>query len=343
MLSLRYCVPLIPTRVQSIRAPKSLKSFIVCEQKGPRQRYPRVWKSKTRIGTISKAAKLVDCVKGLSNVKEEVYGALDSFVAWDLEFPLITVKKALRTLQYEQEWKRIIQVAKWMLNKGQGRTMGTYFTLLNALAEDQRLDEAEELWNKLFMKYLEGMPRKFFDKMMSIYYKRDMHDKMFEIFADMEELGVQPSASIVNMVGKVFQHRGMLDKYEKLKSKYPPPKWEFKYIKGKRVKIRAKQYREYDGEWRSDGEGEGYTSSDEMDERRGTYKNDDDDDDDDADQQDENNDQDDLEDQAPAMVSNDLGKRDTYSYSPDEDVSRNDEVGLVSYQQSEEVDANRGQ
>ncbi|CAN1751495.1 hypothetical protein LINPERHAP1_LOCUS4354 [Linum perenne] len=85
MLSLRYCVPLIPTRVQSIRAPKSLKSFIVsffflqlleslrsfqwmlnaliqvCEQKGPRQRYPRVWKSKTRIGTISKAAKLVDC------------------------------------------------------------------------------------------------------------------------------------------------------------------------------------------------------------------------------------------------------------------------------------------
>ncbi|CAN1158605.1 Pentatricopeptide repeat-containing protein At4g21190 [Linum perenne] len=337
MLSLRYCVPLIPTRVQSIRAPKRLKSFIVCEQKGPRQRYPRVWKSKTRIGTISKAAKLVDCVKGLSNVKEEVYGALDSFVAWDLEFPLITVKKALRTLQYEQEWKRIIQVAKWMLNKGQGRTMGTYFTLLNALAEDQRLDEAEELWNKLFMKYLEGMPRKFFDKMMSIYYKRDMHDKMFEIFADMEELGVQPSASIVNMVGKVFQHRGMLDKYEKLKSKYPPPKWEFKYIKGKRVKIRAKQYREYDGEWRGDGEGKGYTSSDEMDERRGTYKNDDDDDDD----QDKNNDQDDLEDQAPAMISNDLGKTDAYSYSPNEDLSRNDEVGFVSYQQSEELDDNR--
>ncbi|CAI0402989.1 unnamed protein product [Linum tenue] len=69
----------------------------------------------------------------------------------------------------------------------------------------------------------------------------------------MEELGVQPSVSIVNMIGTVFQHRGMLDKYEKLKAKYPPPKWEFRYIKGKRVRIRAKHYREYESE--SGGEG----------------------------------------------------------------------------------------
>lgn len=43
-------------------------------------------------------------------MKEEVYGALDSFIAWELEFPLITVKKALKTLEHEKEWKRIIQV-----------------------------------------------------------------------------------------------------------------------------------------------------------------------------------------------------------------------------------------
>jgi hypothetical protein len=49
-------------------------------------------------------------IKGLSNVKEEVYGALDSFVAWELEFPLIVVKKALKKLEDEKEWKRIIQV-----------------------------------------------------------------------------------------------------------------------------------------------------------------------------------------------------------------------------------------
>lgn len=45
-------------------------------------------------------------------MKEEVYGALDSFVAWELEFPLISVKKALKTLEEEQEWKRIIQVTE---------------------------------------------------------------------------------------------------------------------------------------------------------------------------------------------------------------------------------------
>jgi hypothetical protein len=69
-----------------------------------------------------------------------------------------------------------------MLSKGQGKTMGSYFTLLNALAEDDRLDEAEELWTKLLMQYTESLPRRFFDKMISIYCKRNMHDKMFEVF-----------------------------------------------------------------------------------------------------------------------------------------------------------------
>lgn len=60
--------------------------------------------------------------------------------------------------------------------------MGSYFTLLNALAEDGRIDEAEELWMKLFSENLESMPRIFFDKMISIYYSKGMHDKMFEVW-----------------------------------------------------------------------------------------------------------------------------------------------------------------
>ncbi|OAY30322.1 pentatricopeptide repeat-containing protein At4g21190 [Manihot esculenta] len=246
MLCLRPPLPVISSRLEVTTFSNNTGSVVVCALKGPRPRYPRVWKSRTRIGTISKSAKLVDCIKGLSNVKEEVYGALDSFVAWELEFPLIAVKKALKTLENEQEWKRIIQVIKWMLSKGQGRTMGTYFTLLNALAEDGRLDEAEELWTKLFSENLESMPRVFFNKMIAIYYKRDMHEKMFEIFADMEELGVRPNVAIVNMMGNVFKKLGMLDKYHKLKKKYPRPKWEYKYIKGKRVRIRAKEVDEFD-------------------------------------------------------------------------------------------------
>lgn len=56
----------------------------------------------------------------------------------------------------------------------------------------------------------------------------------------MEELGIRPSVAIVSMVGKVFQELGMLDKYKKLHRKYQQPKWEYRYIRGKRVKIQAK-------------------------------------------------------------------------------------------------------
>lgn len=46
--------------------------------------------------------------------------------------------------------------------------------------------------------------------------------------------------AIVTMMGDVFQKLEMLDKYKKLKKKYPPLKWEYRYIKGKRVKIWTK-------------------------------------------------------------------------------------------------------
>ncbi|KAB2011534.1 hypothetical protein ES319_D09G027600v1 [Gossypium barbadense] len=158
MLCCRYALPLVTKRLESIKINQRPRNTVVCAAKGPRPRYPQIWKSRNRIGTVSKSAKLVTCVKQLSNVNEEVYGALDLFIAWELEFPLIT-----------------------MLSKGQGRTMGTYFTLLNALAEDGRLEEAEELWVKLFSDNLESTPSIFFDKMISIYYHKDMHEKMFEL------------------------------------------------------------------------------------------------------------------------------------------------------------------
>ncbi|KAK3161987.1 hypothetical protein QOZ80_1BG0083890 [Eleusine coracana subsp. coracana] len=219
--------------------PQKFNSVVVCGARGPRPRYPRVWKTRKKIGTISKSQKLVECIKELSNVKEEVYGTLDSFVAWELEFPLIVVKKALKTLEDEREWKRIIQVIKWMFNKGQGKTIGSYYTLLNALIEDGRVEEAEELFQKIFLRYMEGLPRSFFMRMISLYYNLGSYDKMFEVFADMEELGVRPEGSIIRMLGDVFQKLGMMDKYEKLKKKYPPPKWEYRYIKGKRIRMRV--------------------------------------------------------------------------------------------------------
>ncbi|RYR00016.1 hypothetical protein Ahy_B07g088064 isoform B [Arachis hypogaea] len=263
MHALRVSPLLIAKTFQAMGIPSSTRSPAVCAAKGPRPRYPRVWKTHKRVGTINKAAKLVETIRQLSNVKEEVYGALDSYVAWELEFPLITMKKALKTLEDQQEWKRVIQVlkqrnfihvTKWMLSKGQGRTMGSYFTLLSALAEDDRIDEAEELWTKLLMQYMESLPRKFFDKMISIYYKRGMYDKMFEVFADMEELGVHPNLTVVQVIGGVFKEVGMLDKYEKLHQKYPPPRWKYRYVKGgRRIKVKVSG-QPYQGNYREGNE-----------------------------------------------------------------------------------------
>ena len=63
----------------------------------------------------------------------------------------------------------------------------------------------------------------------------------------MEELGIKPNVAIVNMMGNVFLKLGMVEKYKKLKKKYPPPKWEYRYIKGKRVRIRSKHFDQVDG------------------------------------------------------------------------------------------------
>ena len=46
----------------------------------------------------------------------------------------------------------------------------------------------------------------------------------------MEELGIRPTVPIVTMVGNVLKELGMMDKYKKLKKKYPPPKWEYRYM-----------------------------------------------------------------------------------------------------------------
>lgn len=205
---------------------------------GQRPRKYRVKNIRTKRGMVSKGERLVDCVKGMSSAKEEVYSALDAFIAWDLEFPLIAVKKALKTLEAEKEWKRIIQVTKWMFSKGQGKTLGNYFVLLNALAEEGRIEEAEELWKKLLIENLENMPRVFFARIISMYERNNMTEKLLEVFADMEELGIRPDYSTVLRVAKIFKELGMLDKHDKMLEKYPRPKWEYHYCKGKRVKRR---------------------------------------------------------------------------------------------------------
>lgn len=46
----------------------------------------------------------------LPNEKEAVYRALDKWTAWETEFPLIAVAKALKILRKRGLWVRVIQV-----------------------------------------------------------------------------------------------------------------------------------------------------------------------------------------------------------------------------------------
>lgn len=69
-----------------------------------------------------------------------------------------------------------------MLSKGQGKTMGNHYLLLDALAQEQRIEEAEELWNQIFKRHLEYVPRMFFTRVITMYEQNNMPDKLIEVF-----------------------------------------------------------------------------------------------------------------------------------------------------------------
>ncbi|KAK9288936.1 hypothetical protein L1049_017407 [Liquidambar formosana] len=55
---------------------------------------------------------LISTLVDLKDSKEAVYGALDAWVAWEQNFPIASLKRALLVLEKEQQWHRIVQ-DKW--------------------------------------------------------------------------------------------------------------------------------------------------------------------------------------------------------------------------------------
>eukprot|EP00252_Welwitschia_mirabilis_P025046 TRINITY_DN767_c0_g1_i3.p1 TRINITY_DN767_c0_g1~~TRINITY_DN767_c0_g1_i3.p1 ORF type:complete len:188 (+),score=23.35 TRINITY_DN767_c0_g1_i3:109-672(+) len=119
----------------------------------------------------------------LPSTKEAVCGALDQWVAWEEEFPSIAVAKALRILKKRSQWLQLIQVAKWMLSKGQGMTMGTYEVLILALDSCGRINEAEALWEMVCQKYCCSIPRVLFARVICMYERHNRPEKVIEILA----------------------------------------------------------------------------------------------------------------------------------------------------------------
>ncbi|TKY71914.1 Pentatricopeptide repeat-containing protein [Spatholobus suberectus] len=197
-----------------------------------------LWKSRDSAQSGQKALTLVRTVYKLPNEKEAVYGALDKWTAWETEFPLIAVAKALKILRKRGQWVRVIQVAKWMLSKGQGATMGTYDTLLLAFDMDQRVDEAESLWNMIIHAHMRSVSKRLFSRMISLYDHHDIPDKIIEVFADMEELRVKPDEDTVRRVAKAFRKLGQEEK-RKLVIKRYGLKWKYIHFNGERVRVRT--------------------------------------------------------------------------------------------------------
>jgi hypothetical protein len=69
-----------------------------------------------------------------------------------------------------------------MLSKGQGATMGTYDTLLLAFDMDQRVDEAESLWNMILHIHTRSISKWLFSRMISLYDHHSMEDKIIEVY-----------------------------------------------------------------------------------------------------------------------------------------------------------------
>ncbi|KAG5520370.1 hypothetical protein RHGRI_033072 [Rhododendron griersonianum] len=203
-----------------------------------------LWQKRDSAGSGQKALNLVRIVRlvsGLPNEKEAVYGALDKWTAWETEFPLIAASKGLRMLRKRSQWIRVIQVAKWMLSKGQGATMGTYDTLLLAFDMDQRVDEAESLWNMILHTHTRSISKQLFARMISLYDHHNIPKKIIEVFADMEELGVKPDEDTVRKVACAFQNLGQVDNQKLVLRKYLN-KWKYIHFKGERVRVRRETW-----------------------------------------------------------------------------------------------------
>lgn len=180
---------------------------------------------KRKIGdTVSRRDKigfLVQTLLDLKDSKEAVYGALDAWVAWEQKFPIGSLKNALITLEKAQQWRRVIQVIKWMLSKGQGTTMKTYGQLIRALDMENRAGEAHEIWVKKIGSDLHSVPWELCNLMISVYYRNNMLENIVKLFKGLESFDRKPpEKSIVQKVADAYEMLGLIEEKERILEKY---------------------------------------------------------------------------------------------------------------------------
>ncbi|KAI4304070.1 hypothetical protein MLD38_039632 [Melastoma candidum] len=164
---------------------------------------------------------LVNTLLDLRDSKESVYGALDAWVAWERDFPIASLRKALIMLEKEHQWHRIIQVIKWMLSKGQGNTMGVYRMLIQALDMDHRAEEAHRFWEKKIGNDFHSVPWKLCTCMIGIYYRNNMLEHLVTLFKGLEAFDRKPpEKSVVQRVSDAYEALGLPDEKTRVLEKY---------------------------------------------------------------------------------------------------------------------------
>jgi len=68
--------------------------------------------------------------------------------------------------------------------------MGTYDTLLLAFDMEQRVDEAESLWNMIIHAHMRSVSKRLFSRMISVYDHHDLPDKIVEVFSVVQLISV---------------------------------------------------------------------------------------------------------------------------------------------------------
>lgn len=175
----------------------------------------------TNVPRKDKVKFLVTTLLDLKDSKEAVYGALDAWVAWENNFPVASLRKAITDMEKQQQWHRAIQVIKWMLSKGQGTTMGTYQQLCRALDKDNRADEAHEFWEKKIGSDLHSVPWSFCSLMICVYYRNNMLEKLVKLFKGLESFNRKPpDKKIVQKVANAYELLGHLEEKDRVLDKY---------------------------------------------------------------------------------------------------------------------------
>lgn len=164
---------------------------------------------------------LINTLLDLEDSKEAVYSTLDTWVAWERDFPIGPLKVVLLRLEKEQQWHRIIQVIKWILSKGQGNTMGTYEQLIRALDMDHRVEEAHMFWKKKIGSDFHSVPWKLCSLMISVYYRNNMLHDLVKLFKGLEAFDRKPQEkSVVQKVANAYEMLGLPDEKERILEKY---------------------------------------------------------------------------------------------------------------------------